>query len=187
MAKMFYTLDETIKRLGRTEGQVKQFAREGRLREFRDGPRLMFKSDQVIRLADELNPPIGSGSGVFDLPDMPGSGLLALSSDDSGSGFLDMIADPDDTFLGSVLDEITPPIETKSRLEPLGKKPIPPHGYTKLMNDDLPPVSHWIKEKHQRKSDWQPRQSFAKRLIKTAIIFGAGVGVGFVVCLVCLG
>ena len=47
MAKMFYTMEETKSALGRGEEEIKQFARDGRLREFRDGPRLMFKADQV--------------------------------------------------------------------------------------------------------------------------------------------
>ena len=47
MAKMFYTLDETRSALGKSEEDIKQLTREGRLREFRDGPRLMFKADQV--------------------------------------------------------------------------------------------------------------------------------------------
>ena len=47
MAKMFYTLDEARAALGKNEEEIKQYAREGRLREFRDGPRLMFKADQV--------------------------------------------------------------------------------------------------------------------------------------------
>ena len=33
MAKMFYTLEETKASLGKTEEEVRQFAREGRLRE----------------------------------------------------------------------------------------------------------------------------------------------------------
>ena len=59
MAKMFYTLDETKAALGKNEEEIKQFAREGRLREFRDGPRLMFKADQVEQLKNEL----GLGGG----------------------------------------------------------------------------------------------------------------------------
>ena len=45
MAKMFYTLEETKSALGKSEEEVKQFAREGRLREFRDGPRLVKWAD----------------------------------------------------------------------------------------------------------------------------------------------
>ena len=56
MARMFYTLDETIKALGKTEEEIRQYAREGRLREFRDGPRLMFKADQVEALVQDMNP-----------------------------------------------------------------------------------------------------------------------------------
>ena len=67
MAKMFYTLDETKAALGRNEEEIKQLAREGRLREFRDGPRLMFKADQVETLKAELG---GGGSPMRDQIDL---------------------------------------------------------------------------------------------------------------------
>lgn len=51
MAKMFITLAEAQEKLGKSEGEIKAYCREGRLREFRDGPRLMFKVDQVEALA----------------------------------------------------------------------------------------------------------------------------------------
>ncbi len=66
MAKMFYTLDEAKSALGRNEEEIKQLAREGRLREFRDGPRLMFKADQVEQLKSEL----GAGGGGRDHIDL---------------------------------------------------------------------------------------------------------------------
>ena len=58
MAKMFYTMEETKAALGKTEDEIKQLSREGRLREFRDGPRLMFKADAVDQLKSE-----GGGGG----------------------------------------------------------------------------------------------------------------------------
>jgi hypothetical protein len=56
MAKMFYTLEEAKGALGRSEEEIKQFAREGRLREFRDGSRVLFKADQVSRLRGAIDP-----------------------------------------------------------------------------------------------------------------------------------
>lgn len=56
MAKMFYTMEETKAALGRTEDEIKTLSREGKLREFRDGPRLMFKADQVESLKGSLGP-----------------------------------------------------------------------------------------------------------------------------------
>src|SRR5712672_1047258 len=47
VAKMFYTLDETKAALGRDEKEIRGLAREGQLREFRDGSRIVFKADQV--------------------------------------------------------------------------------------------------------------------------------------------
>src|SRR3954464_11261293 len=64
MAKMFYTLDETRAALGKNEEDIKQLAREGRLREFRDGPRLMFKADQVESIKTELGIGGGGGGGI---------------------------------------------------------------------------------------------------------------------------
>lgn len=70
MAKMFYTMDETKAALGKNEEEIKQFAREGRLREFRDGPRLMFKADQVETLKSEL----GGGGAAADQVELAGPG-----------------------------------------------------------------------------------------------------------------
>src|SRR5215218_7181946 len=102
MAKMFYTLDETKASLGKSEEDIKQLTREGRLREFRDGPRLMFKADQVEQLKAELGGggldqvdlgPSDSGApiGLVDSRGASGSGIgIALSDNDasgmSGSG-----------------------------------------------------------------------------------------------------
>jgi len=82
MAKMFYTLDETQSALGKNEEEIKQYAREGRLREFRDGPRLMFKADQVEALKNELG--LGGG-GVSDLGPSDSGAALGLVDTRGGS------------------------------------------------------------------------------------------------------
>ncbi len=81
MAKMFYTLEEAQTALSRSEEEIKQFAREGRLREFRDGPRLMFKADQVEQLKSELE---GGAADHVDLGTSDSGGLIGLV--DSGGG-----------------------------------------------------------------------------------------------------
>jgi hypothetical protein len=68
MAKMFYTLDETKAALGRNDEGIKQLSREGRLREFRDGQKLMFKADQVEALKAEM---AGGGAEISLVPDEP--------------------------------------------------------------------------------------------------------------------
>lgn len=93
MAKMFYTMDETKSALGKSEDEIKQLSREGKLREFRDGPRLMFKADQVEALksdgtgaaaagaaADQVGLSAGdthSGLGLMDSKTGSGSGTAA--------------------------------------------------------------------------------------------------------------
>ena len=53
MAGMFYTLIEVAERLSKTENQIRQMVQEGRLREFRDGPKLLFKKDEVDALSGQ--------------------------------------------------------------------------------------------------------------------------------------
>src|SRR5215510_8171060 len=94
--KMFYTLDEAKAALGKNEEEIKQFAREGRLREFRDGPRLMFKADQVEAIKAEL----AGGGAPQDAIDMhdPGApiGLVDSRTDSRGaSGTSILLADSD--------------------------------------------------------------------------------------------
>jgi len=99
MAKMFYTLDETRAALGKSEEDIKQLTREGRLREFRDGPRLMFKADQVEQLKAEL------GGGTLDQVDLGPSDSgapigLVDSRGASGSAIGISLSDNDATGMG---------------------------------------------------------------------------------------
>jgi len=55
MAKMFYTLDETKAALGKTDDEIKELTSGGRLREFKDGNRLMYKTDQVEQLKRDMS------------------------------------------------------------------------------------------------------------------------------------
>ena len=47
MAGMFYSLQEALDKLSMTEDQIKQAVADGKLREFRDGPNLLFKVEEV--------------------------------------------------------------------------------------------------------------------------------------------
>src|SRR5204863_1300178 len=75
-------MEEARAALGKSEEEVKQYAREGRLREFRDGPRLMFKADQVEQLKGELE----AGGGTPDLGVSDSGGLIGLVDTTGASG-----------------------------------------------------------------------------------------------------
>ena len=51
MAGMFYSLQQTIEKLGKTEAEIKTLVREGKLREFRDGAKQLYKTEDVDALA----------------------------------------------------------------------------------------------------------------------------------------
>src|SRR4030042_115408 len=55
MAGMFYSLKEAAAKLNITEQEVKDLARQGKLREFRDGPNLLFKIDEVEALMADMS------------------------------------------------------------------------------------------------------------------------------------
>lgn len=81
MAKMFYTMEEAKTALGRTEDEIKALTREGKLREFRDGPRLMFKADQVDALKGSLPP-----KDTIDIADSGAPISLVDSKSGTGTG-----------------------------------------------------------------------------------------------------
>ncbi len=64
MAKMFYTLEETAGKLGVSEQEVKDMAASGRLQQFRDRDKLMFKRDQV----DGLSGASAAGASGTSIP-----------------------------------------------------------------------------------------------------------------------
>lgn len=53
MAGMFYSLQEAAEKLNKTEEELKQIVKEGKLREFRDGPNLLFKVEEVEALMSD--------------------------------------------------------------------------------------------------------------------------------------
>lgn len=62
--KMFMTMEEVSARLGKTEDQVRDLVKDGQLREFRSGGKLMFRTEDVEKLAGELGiSPAPSGGG----------------------------------------------------------------------------------------------------------------------------
>ena len=78
MAKLFYTLEETCERLGKTEQEVRDMSSSGQLEEMRDGDQLKFKRQQIDLLCGEEDQSIdeldldlvSTGSSVgFDLSD----------------------------------------------------------------------------------------------------------------------
>ncbi len=61
MAGMFYSLKEAAAKLSMTEQEVKELARQGKLREFRDGSNLLFKVDEVEALMADTGIAVSQG------------------------------------------------------------------------------------------------------------------------------
>ena len=91
MAKMFYAFEEVREKLGVTEDQLKQLVQGGKLREFRDGAKVMFKVDEVDNFSPldiELEGPTEETEGTEGAGEIPvledSSDLLGIS-DTAGS------------------------------------------------------------------------------------------------------
>ena len=82
MAKMFYTLDEASDRLGVDQDAVKAMAADGKLQQFRDRDKLMFKREQVDSMAAS-----GGSMGGGD-----GSSIGIPLADSRGPGDTDAIS-----------------------------------------------------------------------------------------------
>ena len=73
MAKLFYTIEETCAKLGKSEDEVKEMATSGQLDEMRDGDTIMFKRQQVDLLSGdtgsdgEVELDLTSGGSGFNL------------------------------------------------------------------------------------------------------------------------
>ena len=86
MAKMFYTLEEASERLGKDPESVKEMANAGKLQQFRDRDKLMFKREQVDNMASR-----GGGDSMAD------GSSLGIPLADPG---------PDDTDAISLADSV---------------------------------------------------------------------------------
>ncbi len=69
MAGMFYSLQEAAEKLNKTEEEIKQIVQEGNLREFRDGPNLLFKVEEVEALMSEASVPASEEAPEPDVPE----------------------------------------------------------------------------------------------------------------------
>lgn len=52
---MFYSIKEVSEKLGKSEDEIRQIVKSGRLREFRDGPNLLFKVDEVNSILSDTS------------------------------------------------------------------------------------------------------------------------------------
>ena len=96
MAKMFYTADEVKTMLGLDDDAIRDFVQQGKLRELHDGPRRVFKADQVEALAAQIpakQPPPGDtdASGfALEMADSTAAGASATGRDDTALGAKDV-------------------------------------------------------------------------------------------------
>jgi excisionase family DNA binding protein len=89
MAKMFYRTEEAAQKLGISPDQIKQLVSENKLREFRDGAHIMFKVDQVDKLAQERKGGTAGGTKAGSSMGLGGSSI-GLAGDSHASDVISL-------------------------------------------------------------------------------------------------
>jgi excisionase family DNA binding protein len=84
MAGMFYTIQEVATKLGKSEDQLKEMVKEGKLREFRDGAKILFKVNEVDAMAGPASVPFAEESAISLTP-LDDTGSLMPSGSPGGS------------------------------------------------------------------------------------------------------
>ncbi len=87
MAKMYYTLEEAIAKLGCNEDALKQAVRDGDLREFRDAGSVNYKADEIDALA--VSGKLGGGAPPLTDPELSAS-LGPIELADTGNPMPDL-------------------------------------------------------------------------------------------------
>ncbi len=88
MAKMFYSLEEVQAKLSCDHEQVKQYVNDGKLREFRDGAKVMFKVDEVDAFHPDaaVDDSLGGGSSLNLSPLSDTDLTTPAPGEEAGSG-----------------------------------------------------------------------------------------------------
>ncbi len=97
--KMYYSEQEASQKLGLAAAQIAKLVADGKLRVFADGPRKMFKAEEVEALA--ANEPMVASAPPPAMPASGDSGEIILSPADSTAAH-DAIALSEDSGLGTV-------------------------------------------------------------------------------------
>ena len=166
MAGMFCSVEEAARILGKAEQELKDMVKQGLLREFRDGPTLLLKVDEIeevarregIELTDksfdddvQAPPPLATIPTTLETkseeiemaePEIPELDPLEPSSSDE--------MDFDASELKSLEDDL--PDLDLPELEPLESE-----GATAALSDDKPVTAAKGKPKRQPKSKKQPK------------------------------
>jgi hypothetical protein len=93
MAEMFYSLEQVMEKLDKSKDEVKDLVQQGKLREFRDGEKLLFKIDQVDELAGEID--IISDESSIELSPLETAEEMSIGLDSTAGEDSEAISDAD--------------------------------------------------------------------------------------------
>ena len=117
---MFYSLEEASQKLNKNADEIKQLVKDGQLREFRDGPNLLFKAEEVDALAIETDIPGLSDAEEpleMEIPDISAEESIETEQEPE----LEEISFEDQEIPGLEPDMAEPELEMP---EPIAEEPV---------------------------------------------------------------
>ncbi len=82
MADEYYSLEDVVAKLGKSAEEVTEMIQAGKLREFRDGEKLLFNSEEVDGLVDKDQVDLSTTDDVMETVQTPAGDEVELLSDD---------------------------------------------------------------------------------------------------------
>ena len=99
MAGMFYSIQEVAEKLGKTEDEIKELVKQGRLREFRDGLNVLFKIDEVEALLSDTTfmgaKPAAAAAEAAEEPTVEGAEEITLAPEEPEEAAAGLAGEPD--------------------------------------------------------------------------------------------
>ena len=114
MAGNFYTIEEVAELLSKNEKEVRDLVQEGKIREFRDGSKLLFKKEEIDNLKEESEP-ISLDINLEDTGEENAIGSNEKSNPAFGeeSSFIGLVPLDDSTHKGEINLDSTKDIDSE--------------------------------------------------------------------------
>jgi len=104
MASAYYSLEEVLQKLAKTEDEVKQLIQDGKIKEYRDGSKTLFKSEEIDPLTEKEITISDEEPTIHLAPDETGEISLSpdeLAQEDSGEDSFSADLTRDDTSIST--------------------------------------------------------------------------------------
>lgn len=141
MAKMFYSAEEAAQKLGKTPDELSELARNGQLREFRDGGNVQYRVEDIDGMASPgIDESAESGEILLEPAEQDDSSIVLAASSGSDVLSLDDIDSAEATASGKAADDTGAKTEEEKQKEKKEGTVVSSVGMSVFDDDELDEV-----------------------------------------------